>query len=102
MDESQLTAEAKSMGFPLMVKASAGGGGRGIRKVNRIEDLRDSLRQVRDEVARVFGQGGILMEACIMDARHIEVQLVADAHQNAYALGVRDCSIQVRSACSIS
>ena len=93
-DEKTTLEEAKKVGFPLMVKASAGGGGRGIRKVNRPEDLLPALKSVQDEVARVFGAGGVLLEACLTQARHIEVQLVVNAQGEAFALGVRDCSIQ--------
>ena len=80
-----------------MVKASAGGGGRGIRKVHSTEEFSSAVEAVREEVAKIFGQGSLFMEACITEARHIEVQLVADAHGHAYALGVRDCSIQRRN-----
>ena len=77
-----------------MVKASAGGGGRGIVKVNHESDLLSAIEQVREQVAKVFGQGGILLEKCISGARHIEVQFVVNQNQQAFALGIRDCSIQ--------
>ena len=80
-----------------MVKASAGGGGRGIRKVHGPDDLLSAVASVEDEVKKIFGQGGLFMEACITDARHIEVQLLVGADGEAVALGVRDCSIQRRN-----
>ena len=97
MSVDELATHAQEIGFPLMIKASAGGGGRGIRKVHRQEEFSAAVEAVREEVAKVFGQGSLFMEACITHARHIEVQLVADAHGEAYALGVRDCSIQRRN-----
>ncbi len=97
MDEAALCAAAEKIGYPLMAKASAGGGGRGIRKVERAEDLAAAVQAARDEVAKIFGQGGLLLEACITEARHIEVQLVVGADGKASAVGVRDCSIQRRN-----
>ncbi len=87
---------AERVGYPLMVKASAGGGGRGIRRVDRAADLLGALRAVQQEAARSFGAGGVFFEACVEGARHVEVQLVADATGDVMALGVRDCSIQRR------
>ncbi|HAA58921.1 MAG TPA: hypothetical protein DCE42_29460, partial [Myxococcales bacterium] len=97
MDESVLRKEAERIGFPLMVKASAGGGGRGIRKVREIDGLLPAIKEAREEVRKVFGQGGLFMEACITGARHIEVQFVVGVDGEAVALGVRDCSIQRRN-----
>ena len=96
-DEETLIAKASEIGYPLMVKASAGGGGRGIRKVQRPEDLIEAIREVKDEVRKVFGQGGIFMEACITNARHIEVQFLVGVDGVAVTLGIRDCSIQRRN-----
>ena len=87
---------AAAVGYPLMVKASAGGGGRGIRRVDRPEDLANALEAVRGEAERSFGGGGILLEACLLGGRHVEVQLAGDGRGRAWALGVRDCSIQRR------
>lgn len=95
--EKELLSEAERIGYPLMVKASAGGGGRGIRKVRKAEELIASIQEVEDEVKKVFGQGGIFMEACITEARHIEVQLLVGIDGEAVALGIRDCSIQRRN-----
>ncbi len=96
-EEAELLAEADRIGYPLMVKASAGGGGRGIRRVNGRAEVLPAIRAVADEVRRVFGQGGLFMEACVTDARHIEVQLLAGVDGEPVALGVRDCSIQRRN-----
>lgn len=93
IDSDTLHQQASKIGFPLMLKASAGGGGRGIRKVDSSDDLDAALFAVRAEVERSFGQGGVLMEQCVTQARHIEVQLVGTPGK-AYALGTRDCSIQ--------
>lgn len=95
--EAELLEIAEGIGYPLMVKASAGGGGRGIRKVKAPEQLISSIQAARDEVKKVFGQGGLFMEACITEARHIEVQFLVGADGKAFALGVRDCSIQRRN-----
>ena len=85
------------IGFPLMVKASGGGGGRGIRRVDGPDGLGEAVAAVRDEVRKVFGQGGVFLEGCVTGARHIEVQLVGGADGEATAVGVRDCSIQRRN-----
>jgi len=95
--EKELKAEAKRIGYPLMVKASAGGGGRGIRKVDDESALLESIQSAQDEVKKIFAAGGLFMEACITGARHIEVQFLVDAEGRATALGIRDCSIQRRN-----
>ena len=87
---------ARRIGFPLVVKASAGGGGRGIRMVAEPKGLAGALRAVQDEATRSFRAGGIFLEACVVAARHIEVQLVVGADGVGSALGIRDCSIQRR------
>ena len=92
-----LRAEAKRVGFPLMVKASAGGGGRGIRKVDVPGELFEAIDNVRKEVDKNFGAGGLLIEACVVGGRHVEVQLVVGADGKASTLGIRDCSIQRRN-----
>jgi len=97
MDEAALRAAGETIGYPLMAKASAGGGGRGIRRVECADDLLAAVNAARDEVRKIFGQGGLLLEKCILGARHIEVQLVAGADGKASAVGVRDCSIQRRN-----
>ncbi len=87
---------ARRIGFPLVVKASAGGGGRGIRMVTEPKGLAGALRAVQDEATRSFRAGGIFLEACVVAARHIEVQLVVGADGVGSTLGIRDCSIQRR------
>ncbi len=94
---AEIEAQAARIGFPVMVKASAGGGGRGIRKVTNPSELLAAVGAVRDEVRRVFGAGGLLLEACVAGARHVEVQLMGGADGVTVALGVRDCSVQRRN-----
>ncbi|MSQ81750.1 MAG: hypothetical protein EXR77_02395 [Myxococcales bacterium] len=94
--DAELLVLAEQVGYPLMVKASAGGGGRGIRKVTQAADLVAAVQVVRSEVARIFGAGTVLLERCIEGGRHVEVQVVAGADGIAVGLGVRDCSVQRR------
>ncbi|MBA8792464.1 acetyl/propionyl-CoA carboxylase alpha subunit/acetyl-CoA carboxylase carboxyltransferase component [Friedmanniella endophytica] len=88
---------AERIGYPLMLKATAGGGGRGIRRVDRPEDLVDAYQRTRDEAARAFGSGIVFIEKLITGARHVEVQVIADGQGTAWAVGVRDCSVQRRN-----
>lgn len=90
-------ASAAQVGYPLMLKATAGGGGRGIRKVDTAADLEAAYQLTRDEAERAFGSGVVFLERLVTGARHIEVQLIADSHGNAWAVGVRDCTIQRRN-----
>ncbi|MDU7361247.1 MAG: carboxyl transferase domain-containing protein [Propionibacteriaceae bacterium] len=90
-------AAAEHIGYPLMLKATAGGGGRGIRRVNSAAELEDAYQRTRDEAERAFGSGTVFLERLVTNARHVEVQLIADSHGNAWALGVRDCSVQRRN-----
>ena len=90
-------AKAEDIGYPLMLKASAGGGGRGIRMVASAADLTDAFQRTSDEALRSFGNGTVFLERLVTGARHVEVQLIADSHGTAWALGVRDCSIQRRN-----
>ena len=90
-------ASAADVGYPLMLKATAGGGGRGIRMVASPADLEDAYQRTSDEALRAFGNGTVFLERLVTGARHVEVQLIADAHGTAWALGVRDCSIQRRN-----
>ncbi|WP_211233177.1 ATP-binding protein [Solirubrobacter soli] len=89
-------AHAERIGFPLMIKAAAGGGGRGIRKVTDMDGLEHALTTSRREAADAFGDGTVFMEAMVGNAHHIEVQLIADGQGTAWAAGVRDCSCQRR------
>ena len=90
-------AAAADIGYPLMLKATAGGGGRGIRKVASDADLEDAYQRTRDEAERAFGSGVVFLERLVTGARHIEVQLIADGQGTAWAVGVRDCTIQRRN-----
>jgi len=87
---------ATSIGYPLVVKATAGGGGRGIRTVAGEAELAAALQRARDEARRSFGDPTVFLERLLTGARHIEVQVAADDHGAVWALGVRDCSIQRR------
>jgi len=88
---------AATIGYPLMLKATAGGGGRGIRVITSDDDLRDSYQRTRDEAQRAFGSGVVFLERLVTGARHVEVQVIADGQGGAWALGVRDCSVQRRN-----
>ncbi len=90
-------ASAEEIGYPLMLKATAGGGGRGIRMVASAADLSDAYQRTSDEALRAFGNGTVFLERLVTGARHVEVQLIADGHDHAWALGVRDCSVQRRN-----
>ena len=79
---------AAAIGFPLMIKAAAGGGGRGIRIVGSAEELLPALQRARDEARRAFGDASVLMERLVTGARHVEVQVIADHHGAAWAVGV--------------
>jgi len=94
--DDKLTAEGRRIGFPLMVKAAVGGGGRGMRLVTAAEDLAAALARARSEAASAFGSDELILEQAIEDARHIEIQVFADQHGNVIHLGERDCSIQRR------
>jgi acetyl/propionyl-CoA carboxylase alpha subunit len=87
---------ARTIGFPLLEKAAAGGGGRGMRRVAREADLAAALVSGSREALSAFGDGSVYLEREILPARHIEVQLLADAHGRVVALGERDCSLQRR------
>jgi acetyl/propionyl-CoA carboxylase alpha subunit len=92
----RILAEAEAIGFPLLVKAAAGGGGRGMRRVTRAKDLPAALVSGSREAASAFGDGAVYLEREIKPARHIEVQLLGDAGGTVIALGERDCSLQRR------
>ncbi|MGQ4615980.1 ATP-binding protein [Nocardia sp. R7R-8] len=90
-------ASAADIGYPLMLKATAGGGGRGIRVVTNEAELVDAYERTRQEAARAFGSGVVFLERLVTGARHVEVQVIADGQGTAWALGVRDCSVQRRN-----
>ncbi|WP_315722637.1 MULTISPECIES: acetyl-CoA carboxylase biotin carboxylase subunit [unclassified Bradyrhizobium] len=94
-DEAMLR-EARRIGFPVMIKAVAGGGGRGMRLVRDAEAFPDLLRSARSEAAAAFGDGTVILEKAIANPRHIEIQVFGDSHGNAVHLGERDCSVQRR------
>ncbi|MFI7055588.1 ATP-binding protein [Streptosporangium canum] len=85
------------IGYPLMLKATAGGGGRGIRMVASEEELADAYERTSQEALRAFGSGVVFLERLVTGARHVEVQVIADGQGTAWALGVRDCSVQRRN-----
>ncbi|MFI1585997.1 carboxyl transferase domain-containing protein [Embleya sp. NPDC020630] len=94
--DAALTAAAE-IGYPLMLKATAGGGGRGIRVIRDDAELVDAYERTSQEAARAFGSGIVFLERLVTGARHVEVQVIADGQGTAWALGVRDCSIQRRN-----
>ncbi|HTO70320.1 MAG TPA: carboxyl transferase domain-containing protein [Myxococcota bacterium] len=85
---------AARIGFPLMLKATAGGGGRGIRLVRSADDLLAAFDSATTEAANAFGDGTLFAESAVFGARHVEVQMAADQHGTVLALGLRDCSVQ--------
>jgi acetyl/propionyl-CoA carboxylase alpha subunit len=91
-----LVAEAGRIGWPLLVKAAAGGGGRGMRRVDTEQALPGALAAAAHEAEAAFGDGSVYLERLIEGARHVEVQLLGDAHGEVVALGERDCSVQRR------
>jgi len=94
-DES-LLSEGRKIGVPVMVKAAAGGGGRGMRLVSKLEDLESAIHLARAEARSAFGSGELILEKAIIQPRHVEVQVFADNHGSTIYLGERDCSIQRR------
>jgi len=95
-DDSTLLAEASDIGVPLMIKASAGGGGRGMRLVTAKADFETELSTARTEAKNAFGSDEMILERAVIEPRHIEIQVFADQHGNVIHLGERDCSIQRR------
>lgn len=90
-------AAARAIGYPVMLKACAGGGGRGIRKIDQEEELAESWHQARAEALSAFGDGALYLEKYIAPARHVELQVLADEAGNVVCLGERDCSVQRRN-----
>src|SRR5258706_6112521 len=94
--DRRFVEEAERIGYPVMIKAAAGGGGRGMRLVKRAADLRAALQSARSEAESAFGSGELLLERALVAPRHVEIQLIADAHGHCIHLGERDCSVQRR------
>ena len=94
--EERLLEEAERIGYPVLVKASAGGGGRGMRPVWRQEDFVEAVRGAKREAEAAFGEGAVFLEKLVENPRHVEVQIVADDHGNVAHLYERECSIQRR------
>lgn len=88
---------AAKIGYPVMLKACAGGGGRGIRLIRSEDELEDAYQQATSEAIIAFGDGSVYLEKYISPARHVELQILADEHGNAVCLGDRDCSLQRRN-----
>ena len=95
-DDATLTAEALRIGFPVLIKPSAGGGGKGMRVVREAAHLPDALAAARREARGAFGDDRVILERLLEGARHVEVQVLSDAHGHAIHLGERDCSTQRR------
>ncbi|MCA9505335.1 MAG: ATP-grasp domain-containing protein, partial [Myxococcales bacterium] len=95
-DEADARRHADRIGYPVVLKATAGGGGRGIRIVERPDTIAEAFRSAQSEAAAAFGNGALFVEAMVRGGRHIEVQVAADAHGHARAFGCRDCSVQRR------
>ena len=95
-DPKRLKKEADAIGYPVLIKAVAGGGGKGMRKVDRAEDFDDALESCKREAASSFGNDIVLLEKWIESPRHIEVQVFGDSHGNVVHLFERDCSLQRR------
>jgi acetyl/propionyl-CoA carboxylase alpha subunit len=90
-------AHAERLGFPVMVKATAGGGGRGVRRAQSPEELQAVFATARSEAQKYFGNAAVFLEKAIVGARHVEVQVLADHHGTCWAAGVRDCTLQRRN-----
>lgn len=94
--QAQLKEAAASIGYPILLKAAAGGGGRGMRQVLQPDDFDFEFESARDEAIRSFGDGEIMVEKLVARPRHIEIQIAADQHGNVFALYERECSLQRR------
>ena len=95
--DEQLLKHCKKTGLPVMIKAAAGGGGRGMRLVEDEGKLLEAIKSARSEAANAFGSGELLIEKAVVDGRHVEIQVFGDRHGNVVFLGERDCSIQRRN-----
>lgn len=90
----QAKAEAEKIGFPLLIKARSGGGGRGIRRVNAMNEFENAYHQAHSEAAAAFGDGAVYLEKFLFPVKHVEMQLLCDKHGNVLCLGERECSVQ--------
>jgi geranyl-CoA carboxylase alpha subunit len=95
-DDETLSREAERIGYPLMIKASAGGGGRGMRLVHASSELLAHIRTARSEAQNAFGSGELILERAVLKPRHVEIQVFGDQHGQIVYLGERDCSVQRR------
>lgn len=96
LSDNQILEQALQKGFPLLIKASAGGGGRGMQRIDKQEDLLPTIKRLKREALAAFGDDTLFIEKYIQKPRHIEVQILADKHGNVIHLGERDCTIQRR------
>lgn len=96
LSDEEIIAAAPGIGFPVLIKPSAGGGGKGMHRVEKSEDLPEALKTARREAAGAFGDDTLFLEHFVDTPRHIEVQIMADAHGNVVHLGERECSLQRR------
>ena len=94
--DDEITRIAEKIGYPVIVKATAGGGGRGMRVANNLDELGKSVIAASNEAEAAFGDGGVYLEKYLEEPRHVEIQILADQHGHAVYLGERDCSIQRR------
>ncbi|ASW87746.1 ATP-binding protein [Mycobacterium intracellulare] len=94
--DERLIREAQNIGFPLMVKAAAGGGGKGMRLVASAAELPDALSPARREALSAFGSDALILERALLQPRHVEIQILADMYGHVIAVGERDCSVQRR------
>jgi len=96
LGDEELLSLAPEIGFPLLIKATAGGGGKGMREVSSLDEMPSLLHSARREAEASFGDGNVYLEKLLEGARHIEIQVLADAHGNVIHLGERECSLQRR------
>ena len=95
--DATLVTEATRIGFPVMIKAASGGGGRGMRLVHQADELLANIQSARSEALNAFGDGQLLIEKAVQNGRHVEIQVFGDRHGNVVHFGERDCSIQRRN-----